>query len=96
MSKLDELRNYVAKLFENATDADIIKSVGAVTSKIDEISAEHEQKDKEYNDLLKDYKDVVIHSVVKPEKGYTDTCDGPAAFNADEAFARAMSEFAGK
>lgn len=96
MSKLDELRNYVAKLFENATDQETIKQVGAVSSKIDEIASEQEKQENDYKSLLNDYKDVVIHQSYKPNKGSGDMADAPTAFNAEDAFFKAISENVGK
>lgn len=66
MNKLDELRDYVSKLFEKATEKETIERVAVVTSKIDEIEADTKASQDEYNKLLKDYKDVVIHSSFKP------------------------------
>lgn len=68
MSKLDDLRNYVAKLFENATDKSVIEQSAVVSSKIDEIVAEQEQQTKNYNELLHDYKEVIVHSSFKPQR----------------------------
>ena len=66
MTKLDELREYVSKLFENATEKNIIEQSAVVSSKIDEIASEQKKQEDDYNALLKDYKDVVIHSSFKP------------------------------
>lgn len=89
MSKTDELRNFVSKLFEQATDKHIIEQVGAVTSKIDEIEQEQTAKQEEYNTLLKDYKDVVVHQSFKPNKAETGATI-PNAFNNEEAFMSAL------
>lgn len=66
MSKLDELKDYVSKLFEQATEKEIIEKSAVVSSKIDEIASEQKKQEDDYNALLKDYKDVVIHSSFKP------------------------------
>ena len=62
MSKCEELKNFISQLFETATDKAIIEKTAVVSSKIDEIEAEQKASSEEYNKLLKDYKDVVIHS----------------------------------
>lgn len=66
MNKLEELRDYVSKLFESATEKGIIEQAAVVSSKIDEIASEQKKQEDDYNALLKDYKDVVIHSSFKP------------------------------
>lgn len=66
MNKLEELRQYVSKLFESATEKSIIEQSAVVSSKIDEIASEQKKQEDDYNALLKDYKDVVIHSSFKP------------------------------
>lgn len=69
MGKLDELRNLVAETFKEVTDADMIKRVGALDQKINEIEQADKEKDQKYEGLLKDYKDVVLHSSFKPTDG---------------------------
>lgn len=66
MNKLEELKQYVSKLFESATEKSIIEQSAVVSSKIDEIASEQKKQEDDYNALLKDYKDVVIHSSFKP------------------------------
>lgn len=66
MNKLEELRDYVSKLFESATEKGIIEQAAVVSSKIDEIASEQKKQEDDYSALLKDYKDVVIHSSFKP------------------------------
>lgn len=85
MSKTEELRQFVAKLFEQAEDKAIIEQVGAVTSKINEIEQEQSAQQEKYSSLLNDYKDVVMHQSFKPNKGETGA-EIQSMFNADEAF----------
>ena len=77
--KLDELRNYVSKLFESATEKTIIEQAAVVASKIDEIASEQKKQEEDYNKLLKDYKDVVIHSSFKPANQADKGADIPSA-----------------
>lgn len=91
MSKLDELRQYVTKLFENATAKETIEQAAVVSSKIDEIEADAKASEEDYNKLLKDYKDVVIHSSFKPLNNSDKGADSPiTSFNADNAFEDAL------
>lgn len=93
MTKLDELRSYVTKLFENATDKTVIENAAVVSSKIDEIAAEQDAARKNYDDLLKDYKEVVIHSSFKPIDKNDRGADSPSAtfFDANKAFEDAIA-----
>ena len=66
MSKTEELRNYIAELFQASADKTVIEKAAVVTNKIDEIEAENKASQESYNKLLNDYKDVVLHSSFKP------------------------------
>lgn len=91
MSKTAELRNMISQLFEAATDKDTIQKVGAVSSKIDEIEAEQTASQADYNSLLKDYKEVVIHSSFKPLNQSDRGADSPiAVFDPNQAFEDAL------
>lgn len=79
MNNLEELKDYVRKLFEKATEKDIIAKAAVVSSKIDEIAARQKQQEDEYNSLLKDYKEVVIHSSFKPANKADKGADIPSA-----------------
>lgn len=80
MSKLEDLRNYVSNLFESATEKDIIEKAAVVSSKIDEIEADTKASQDDYNKLLKDYKEVVIHSSFKPSSQHDTGADCPNTF----------------
>ena len=96
--KLDELKDYVTKLFESTTEKDIIEKAAVVSSKIDEIAQEQKRAQEEYNSLLKDYKEVVIHSSFKPANSADKGADIPSANSANldsiiaEALKKAMEE----
>lgn len=91
MSKLDELREHVAKLFANATDKSVIEQAAVVSNKIDEIAVEQKQQTDDYSKLLNDYKDVVIHSSFKPLNSSDKGADIPmTSFNETEAFESAL------
>lgn len=89
--KLDELKNYVSKLFESATEKTIIEQAAVVASKIDEIASEQKKQEDDYNKLLKDYKDVVIHSSFKPNTNGETGADIPVVkFDVNKAFEDAL------
>lgn len=93
MSKLDELREYVSKLFEAATDKAAIENAAVVSSKIDEIEAEQKASKDDYEKLLKDYKDVVLHSSFKPLNREDKGADSPSVpfFDSNKAFEEAIA-----
>lgn len=66
MNKLEELRDFVADLFSTATDKTTIEKSAIVSQKINEIATEHTKLSNDYASLLKDYKDVVLHTSFKP------------------------------
>lgn len=85
MDKLQELKQFVAQLFDAATDKTVIEKSAVVSQKIDEIEQEQQTKAKEYQELLKDYKDAVLHTSFKPTPG--DNSGGvPGSFDPDAAF----------
>ena len=85
MNKLEELKQFVAQLFDAATDRTIIEKSAVVSQKIDEIAQEQEEQAKEYQALLKDYRDAVLHTSFKPNPG--DNSGGvPPSFDPEAAF----------
>lgn len=87
MNKLEELKNFVADLFSTATDKTTIEKSAIVSQKIDEIATEQNKLSESYTSLLKDYKDVVLHSSFKPTE-QTMSVDsgvpGVSTFNGEE------------
>lgn len=85
MTKLDELKNYMAELFAAATDKTTIEKAAIVNKKMEEVEQEVVKKDEDYHKLLNDYKEVILHTSFKP--GEADNQSGvPATFDADAAF----------
>ena len=84
--KLEELKKFVADLFSTATDKTTIEKSAVVSEKIDEAIAEQTKQEEDYNKLLHDYKDVVLHSSFKPGKNEigTNTPGAQADFNPEE------------
>ena len=70
MSKLEELKQMVAELFEQATDTTTIQKSAVVGAKIDEIAKEEQELVDKHAELLKEYRQAVIHSSFKPD-GHT-------------------------
>lgn len=95
MNKLEELKQFVAGLFENATDRETISKGALAQQKISEIEEEQKKMQDDYQSLLKDYKDVVLHSSFKPTAN--DTNSGiPGTFNPEEAFNKFFVEKKGE
>lgn len=86
MTKTEELRNHMAALFEKCTDKETISQLGVINNTIEQIEAETKAKDEEYTSLLKDYKDVVLHSSFKPQSN-VDATQGSTEFNPDQFIA---------
>lgn len=84
-NKLEELKQLVAQLFDAATDKTIIEKSAVVNQKIEEVAEEQKQKDSDYQELLKDYKDAVLHTSFKPGPG--DNSGGvPGSFDPEATF----------
>ena len=64
--KLDELRSMVSEMFANAEDKTQIESAAKITAKLDEVAAEQQQLLDKNKELLDSYRDVVLHTSVKP------------------------------
>lgn len=67
MSKLEELKQMVAELFEQATDTTTIQKSAVVGAKIDEIAKEEQELVDKHAELIKEYRQAVIHSSFKPD-----------------------------
>ena len=67
MSKLEELKEMVADLFEQATDTTTIQKSAVVGAKIDEIAKEEQELVDKHAELIKEYRQAVIHSSFKPD-----------------------------
>lgn len=97
MDKLEELKKYVADLFGAATDKTTIEKSAVVSQKIEEVEQEQTQLRSEYQKLLNDYKDVVLHTSFKPEPGPADNTGGvPSSFDPDAAFNKFFIDAANK
>lgn len=64
-SKLDELRQQVSDLFKNATEKEVIEKAAVVSNTIDAAQAEEKVLIDKNADLMKSYKDLVLHTSFK-------------------------------
>lgn len=93
MSFTSELRDLISQLFDAAADKETIQKAAVVSSKIDEIEAEQKASQENYNNLLKDYKDVVLHTSFKPLNASDKGADGPTAnLDPNQAFEEALKQ----
>ena len=84
MATLEELRKHIADLFAAAEDKNIISQAAVVSNKIDELEAEQNKEKENYNKLLNDYKDVVLHSSFKPLNNSDTGAAAPISNSFDE------------
>lgn len=94
MATLEELRKHIADLFAAAEDKNIISQAAVVSNKIDELEAEQNKQKENYNKLLNDYKDVVLHSSFKPLNNSDTGAAAPLSdsFDATKAFEDALKQ----
>lgn len=62
MGKLQELKDMVAKMFENATEKEHIEQLAKVNNAIAEVETEQKSLEDKNAELIKDYKDLVKHT----------------------------------
>ena len=67
MTKLEQLRQTVAQLFENATEKDEIERLAKVNNSIDEVAAEQAELTEKNAELIKSYKELVKHTSFKEQ-----------------------------
>lgn len=96
MNKLEELKNYVADLFSAATDKTVIEKSAIVSHKIEEIEQEQTQLSSDYQKLLSDYKDAVLHTSFAPKSATDNTGGIPGSFDPEAAFQKFFIDAANK
>lgn len=62
MKEIDEIKASIGELFKSVNDPETLKKLGSFDKQCDDANSAVLKKDKEYTDLLNNYKDVVIHS----------------------------------
>jgi len=96
MTKLEELKNYVADLFSAATDKTTIEKSAIVQQKIEEVEKEQTKLSSDYAELLKDYKEALIHTSFKPQDNEHNPGGVPNSFDPDAAFQKFFIDAANK
>lgn len=85
MSKLEQLRQTVAQLFENATEKDEIERLAKVNNSIDEVAAEQAELTEKNAELIKSYKELVKHTSFKEQPKKVETQPTGQAPSLEEA-----------
>lgn len=62
MSKLEELRQLVANMFESATDKEQINMAAKINSSIDDVAKEQQELIDKNAELIEDYRSLVKHT----------------------------------
>lgn len=73
MSKLEELRATIAKMFENAQEKEQIEQLAKVNNSITEVEQEQKELTDKNAELIKSYKELVKHTSFKEEPVQTNT-----------------------
>lgn len=77
MTKLEELRQLVATMFEGATDKEQIEQLATLNNSIDAVAKEETAMVEKNAELIKSYKDLVKHTSFstgdKPSDGLSGT-----------------------
>lgn len=77
--KTAELKALINQLFEKAESKEAIQQAAVISTKIDEIEAEQKAAKDDYDSLLKDYKEVILHTSFKPLNTSDRGADEPTA-----------------
>ena len=83
MGKLEELRQMVSDLFAEAEKKEVIEKAALVSNKIDEVEKEQNLLVDKNAELLKSYKDLVLHTAFKeaPSAGNNPAASGTVSFD---------------
>ena len=76
MSKLGELKDLVAKMFEGAKDKSSIENLALLNNTIGEVEKEQTELEDKNGELIKSYKDVIKHTSFKDDKPPEDPVNG--------------------
>lgn len=91
MGKLEELRNLVSEMFSKAEDKSAIEALSVINKAVDDVEAEHNKLIAENKELLKDYKELVVHTSFKDSQNQPqDTISGQVGISIDEALQKAL------
>lgn len=59
-NKYDDLKSSIAALAQNAEDPEVLKTIGAINQRIDDLKRDEDSLIQKHDTLLKDYRDRVI------------------------------------
>lgn len=85
MTKLEELRQVVAQMFENATEKEDIERLAKVNSSIDGVEAEQQELTSKNAELIQSYKELVKHTSFKEQPKQVESRPTPQAPSLEEA-----------
>lgn len=92
MGSLEQLKSLVAEMFAQAENKSDVEALSAIKAACDDVEAEHNKLEAENRELLKDYKELVVHTSFKDTKNTpADTVSGELV-DIDEALANAIKE----
>lgn len=90
MTKLEQLRQLVADMFDKSTDKAQIEQAARINSAIDDVAAEQQSIVDQNAELIKDYKTLVKHtSFSQPAKD--ESISGSNQFDLDAAIEKAFT-----
>jgi len=73
MTKLEQLKQMVAQMFENADDKQTIENLAKVNNAIDEADQENKELVEKNSELIKSYKELVKHTSFKEQPKQVET-----------------------
>lgn len=68
MTNIEELRNAIKQVFDNATDKQLIDSLSNINSLVDNVAKDQTTLESKNAELIKSYKDIVQHTSFKPKE----------------------------
>lgn len=91
MGSLEQLKSLVAEMFNKVENKSDIEALSAIKSACDDVEAEHNKLQEENKELLKDYKELVVHTSFKDQHNQPrDTISGGVEVSIDDAIANAI------
>lgn len=91
MTKLEELRQMVAGMFENATEKEDIEKLAKVNNSISEVEKEQKELTEKNAELIKSYKELVKHTSFKEQPKAVETQPTGQAPSLEEALEKFLA-----
>lgn len=79
--RLDELRELVAASFKEVNKKEDIENLAKINAKLEECATEQKKLEEENKELLNSYKEVVLHTSVKPSTNIDTGTPAPKEVN---------------